>query len=86
MTKITQMPKIVLTYVATALYSMKGEYVYYVESNFDLANEILLEAIRLNDNKNYPKKSLSEIYRKEGLNEALNELNNYNDIDDSDEE
>ncbi|MEC5395904.1 hypothetical protein [Bergeyella sp. RCAD1439] len=58
----------------------------YVESNLDLANDILLEAIQLNENKNYPKKSLSEIYRKEGLNEALDELNNYNDIDDSDEE
>jgi len=65
---------------------MKGEYAYYVESNFDLANDILLEAIQLNDNKNYPKKSLSEIYRNEGLNEALDELNNYNDIDYSDEE
>lgn len=65
---------------------MKGEYAYYVESNLDLANDILLEAIQLNENKNYPKKSLSEIYRKEGLNEALDELNNYNDIDDSDEE
>ena len=65
---------------------MKGEYAYYVESNLELANDILLEAIQLNDNKNYPKKSLSEIYRKEGLNEALNEMNNYNDIDDSNEE
>lgn len=64
---------------------MKGEYAYYVESNLELANDILLEAIQLNDNKNYPQKSLSEIYRKEGLNEALDELNNYNDIDDSDE-
>lgn len=65
---------------------MKGEYAYYVESNLDLANDILLEAIQLNENKNYPKKSLSVIYRKEELNEALDELNNYNDIDDSDEE
>lgn len=65
---------------------MKGEYAYYVESNLELANDILLEAIQLNENKNYPKKSLSEIYRKEGLNEALDELNNYNDIEDSDEE
>ncbi len=64
---------------------MRGEYAYYVESNLELANDILLEAIQLNDNKNYPKKSLSEIYKKEGLNEALDELNNYNDIDDSDE-
>lgn len=65
---------------------MKGEYAYYVKSNFDLANNILLEAIQLNENKNYPKKSLSEIYRKEGLNQALDELNNYNGNDDSDEE
>lgn len=65
---------------------MKGEYAYYVESNLKLANDILLEAIQLNDNKNYPKKSLSEIYRKEGLNEALDELSNSNDNDDSDEE
>lgn len=65
---------------------MKGEYAYYVESNLEQANEILLEAIQLNDNKNYPKKSLSEIYKKEGLNEALDELNSYNDLDDSDEE
>ncbi|MEZ4874761.1 MAG: TIR domain-containing protein [Flavobacteriaceae bacterium] len=65
---------------------MKGEYAYYVESNLRSSNDILLEAIQLNDNKNYPKKSLSEIYRKEGLNEALGELNNFEDIDDSDEE
>lgn len=64
---------------------MKGEYAYYVESNLYLANDILLEAIQLNENKNYPKKSLSEIYRKEGLNEALDELKSYNDIDDLDE-
>lgn len=65
---------------------MKGEYAYYVESNIEKANEILLEAISLNDNKNYPKKSLSEIYKKEGLTEALDELNNYNELGDLDEE
>lgn len=65
---------------------MKGEYTYYVESNLELANDILLEAIQLNDNRNYPKKSLSEIYRKEGLSDAIDELNNHHDIDDSDEQ
>lgn len=65
---------------------MKGEYAYYVESNLKLANEILLEAIKLNENKNYPTKSLSEIFRKEGLNDSVEELNNLNDLYDSDEE
>ncbi len=65
---------------------MKGEYAYYVESNLESANAILLEAIQLNENKNYPKKSLSEIYRREGLDDALEELNNVHDFDDSDEE
>lgn len=42
---------------------MKGEYAYYVKNDFIGANTILLEAIQLNENKNYPKKSLREIYK-----------------------
>ena len=64
---------------------MQGEYTYYVENNLDKANEILLEAIKLNQNKNYPKKSLSEIYKKAGLNEAYEELNSAN-IEEEDDE
>lgn len=63
---------------------MKGEYAYYVDSNLKLANDVLLEAIQLNENKNYPKKSLSEIYRKEGLTDEMVELNSF--LEDSDEE
>lgn len=54
---------------------MQGEYSYYIENNINKANEILLEAIKLNQNKNYPKKSLSEIYKNAGLNDAYEELN-----------
>jgi len=64
---------------------MKGEFAYYVDNNIKLANEILLEAIQLNENKNYPKKSLSDIYRREGLNEAVEELNNFDDSDDDED-
>ena len=42
---------------------MKGEYAYYVRNDLDRARLILLEAIQLNENKNYPKKSLKEIYK-----------------------
>ena len=42
---------------------MKGEYAYYVKNDFDRARLILLEAIKLNENKNYPKKNLKEIYK-----------------------
>ena len=42
---------------------MKGEYAYYVKNDLDRARVILLEAIQLNENKNYPKKSLKEIYK-----------------------
>jgi tetratricopeptide (TPR) repeat protein len=64
---------------------MQGEYAYYIEKNIDKANEILLEAIKLNHNKNYPKKSLSEIYKIAGLNNAYEELNSAV-IDEDDDE
>lgn len=54
---------------------MEGEFAYYVENNLEKANDILLEAIRLNENKNYPKRSLLEIYKKDGMQDAFDELN-----------
>lgn len=63
---------------------MNGEYAYNIDSNIKEATEILLEAIKLNQNKNYPKKILLEIYRKEGLDNAYNELYS-SDIDYEDE-
>ena len=65
---------------------MKGEYFYYVEDNFKKANDILLEAIRLNQNKSYPKKSLLEIYKIEELNDAFYELSSTSEIEDSEDE
>lgn len=54
---------------------MEGEYAFYIEDEFERANEILLEAIKLNENKNYPKRSLLGIYKKNGNQEAFEELN-----------
>lgn len=65
---------------------MQGEYAYYIEHKFEKANEILLEAISLNQNKNYPKKSLMEIYRKKGLESAYDDLNSSEQLDDDIEE
>ncbi len=53
---------------------MEGEFVYYVNNNFKNANELLLEAIQISRNKSYPKKSLSEIYRLEGLENLSEEI------------
>lgn len=61
-----------------------GEYAYYIEHDFEKANEILLEAISLNQNKNYPKKSLLEIYRKKGLESAYDDLSSSEELDDDD--
>lgn len=60
---------------------MQGEYAYYIEGDFEKANEILLEAIKINQNKNYPQKSLIEIYRKEGLNSAIEELDSIIEVE-----
>lgn len=65
---------------------MHGEFAFYVKGDFDKANELLLEAINLNDNKSYPKKSLLEIYRKKGFDIAFEELNSNEDIDEDFEE
>lgn len=65
---------------------MQGELAFYVENNFEKANDILLEAIRLNDNKNYPKKSLLEIYKRNGMEGAFEELNSSEDLADTDDE
>ncbi|WP_127018807.1 toll/interleukin-1 receptor domain-containing protein [Flagellimonas beolgyonensis] len=54
---------------------MRGEFAYYIEKNFEKANSILLDAIKLNQNKSYPKKSLQEIYKIEGLENAIKDLN-----------
>lgn len=65
---------------------MQGEYAYYIENDFNKANDTLLEAIKINRNKNYPKKSLLEIYRKRGLDSAYEELNSNEEIDETDED
>lgn len=66
---------------------MKGEYAYYVKNDLDQARLILLEAIHLNENKNYPKKSLKEIYKSaKRLHEfsqlGLTDVSEYYEIDD----
>lgn len=65
---------------------IQGEYAFYVEGDFEKANEILLEAVSLNQNRIYPKKSLLEIYRKKGLESAYEELNSSDEIDDIEDE
>jgi tetratricopeptide (TPR) repeat protein len=42
---------------------MKGEFAYYVKNDLNRARLLLLEAVQLNENKNYPKKSLWEVYK-----------------------
>ncbi|UJF29293.1 toll/interleukin-1 receptor domain-containing protein [Kaistella sp. 97-N-M2] len=64
---------------------MQGEYAYYIENDINKANEILLEAIKLNQNKNFPKKSLSEIYKNAGLDDAYEEINSTNIEEDDNE-
>lgn len=44
---------------------MKGEYEYYIQGNFNAAEATLKEALNSNENKQYPYKSLREIYRLE---------------------
>lgn len=61
---------------------MEGEFAYYVENNFKKANDILLEAIQLNENKNYPKRSLLEVYKKSGKQKAFDELNSEDILED----
>lgn len=61
---------------------MKGEYLYYIEGDFEQANEILLEAMKLNKNKSYPKKSLLAIYKDKGLESAFDELQSSIENDD----
>jgi tetratricopeptide (TPR) repeat protein len=63
---------------------MTGDYEFYVNGNFEKANDILLEAIVLNQNKSYPKKLLAEIYRKKGINDAIDDLNSIDEIEDED--
>lgn len=60
---------------------MEGEFVYYVENDFKRANDILLEAVQLNRNKSYPKKSLHEIYRLKGLESSLEVLDEIDEED-----
>lgn len=42
---------------------MKGEFAYYVKNDLNRARLLLLEAVQLNENKNYPKKSLWDVYK-----------------------
>lgn len=53
---------------------MEGEYQFYVNNDLRKAIEILEEAMKLNDNSKYPKKSLIEIYRRRDMRSALSEL------------
>lgn len=60
---------------------MQGEFAFYIEGNFVKANEILQEAILINHNKVFPKKSLLAIYKIKGLDSAYNELDQLPDED-----
>ncbi len=53
---------------------MKGEYAYYVKNDLNRASLILQEAAQLNENKNYPKKSLWEIYKAAKLQHEFGQL------------
>ena len=53
---------------------MLGEYKFYAEKNFTEAIKILQEAIRSNNNKVYPMKSLLEMYKKRDMTDAYNKL------------
>ena len=44
---------------------MKGEYEYYIQKNFGSAETTLQEALSANENKQYPYRSLREIYKLE---------------------
>lgn len=55
---------------------MEGEYEFYVNNDLAKAIIILNEAMKLNDNKSFPKKSLLEIYRKTDMTEAYDKLSN----------
>jgi len=57
---------------------MEGEYEFYVNNDLSKSTQILNEAMRLNDNKSYPKKSLLEIFRKRDMRKAYDELNDLN--------
>lgn len=53
---------------------MQGEYAYYVKHKLDKSIFILKDALNINENKMYPKKSLLEIYRRQGMTAAAKEL------------
>ncbi|MUV03885.1 TIR domain-containing protein [Flavobacterium rakeshii] len=53
---------------------MEGEYEFYVNNDLPKAIEILKNAIKLNENKLFPKKSLLEIYRKRDMSDAYDKL------------
>ena len=53
---------------------MKGEYAYYVRNDLNRARLLLLEAVQLNENKNYPKKSLWEVYKAAKLQHEFGQL------------
>lgn len=57
---------------------MHGEYEFFINNSFEKAHEILLEALRLNENKTFPKKTLIEIYRAKGKFESITELEKLN--------
>ena len=55
--------------------TMSSEYEYYINRNLKKAISDLLESMRLNKNNYHSFKALSEIYRREGLEKDLEELN-----------
>lgn len=61
---------------------MEGEYAYYVKNDLNQAKMILEEAIELNEDKSYPKKSLFEIYKTDKRLPEFYKLNlNFNEPD-----
>lgn len=63
---------------------MEGEYEYYINGNFSIAENYLREASKLNVNPLYPLKALLIIYRKEGMfdrkKEIKEELSKYENL------
>ncbi|MDR2084648.1 MAG: TIR domain-containing protein [Bacteroidales bacterium] len=60
---------------------MQGEYEYYVNKDISKSISILKECVNKEKNKYYPKKALAEIYRRQSMLAALNELEaKYKDV------
>lgn len=60
---------------------MVGEYAYYVKNDFNRARLTLMDAIDMNENKNYPRKSLWEIYKTERRTSEFSQLRLSGDVE-----